>query len=276
MLFISFPLLRTKGTVLIYKFPGTRASQELLRVPTAKTRVTVASTLGPVLEAVAHHYSIIRSSSMLPSYNSNPSYLLLHFVEFIIYINDETDGIWEAKGYYDQVVKDNKIWPRFASAPMQDFILLYLYVTFVIEVDFSMYIIMCSRLRTLDKAAYSCPCENAGFVKSMPTMSSVSPWQLSKVVAYAGARGNCLRIKVCPEGKCDVNVIRGKRMSSFSTVEFLRSRTEISRTPMSVTTTRAFFTNPRSMEKLRMMRYMPPTFTFNLEGGIAVGGWWAR
>ena len=32
---------------------------------------------------------------------------MLCFVELIIYIYDETDGIWEAKGYYDQVVKDN-------------------------------------------------------------------------------------------------------------------------------------------------------------------------
>ena len=68
------------------------------------------------------------------------------------------------------------VWPRFASASMQDFILLRdsynnsLYVTFVIDVSFSMYIMIFSHLRTLDKAVYSCPCEKAGFVKSMPTI----------------------------------------------------------------------------------------------------------
>jgi hypothetical protein len=62
-----FPLtfyLRTKGTVLLYMFPGYHASDTLTRVPTAKTHVTVTSTLGPVVQAVAHHYPLIRSSSM--------------------------------------------------------------------------------------------------------------------------------------------------------------------------------------------------------------------
>ena len=48
--------------------------------------------------------------------------------------------------------------------------------------------------------------------------------------------------KVCLEGKCDVNVIHGKRMSSASVdEERLRSRTGTRRVPMSVMTNLAFF-----------------------------------
>jgi len=96
------------------------------------------------------------------------------------------------------------------------------------------------------------------------------PWQLLNVVAYAGVRGNCLQIiNVCLEGKRDVDEIRGKRMSSFSIEKGpFRRWTEISWTP-------AFLTKLGSIEKLRKIRYMPPTLTVNFAGGIPVGGWFA-
>ncbi len=77
IVFLSFPLtfyFRTKGTVLLYKQTSysISPSETQVGVPTTKTQVTVTSTLGPVVEAVAHYFPIIRSSGMLPSYNSNP------------------------------------------------------------------------------------------------------------------------------------------------------------------------------------------------------------
>jgi len=111
MFIISFPLtyhLRTKGTVLLYKESGDRTpSQTLCQVSPTKIRVTVTSTLRPVVEAVAHYYSIIQSYGMFAILQFK-RYLLLYFVGYRIYIYDETDKIWEVKGYYEQVVKDNE------------------------------------------------------------------------------------------------------------------------------------------------------------------------
>ena len=112
IIIISFPLtyhLRTKGTVLLYKETGDKCpSITQLGVSPTKTRVTVTSTLRPVVEAVAHYYSIIQSSGMFAILQFKRPYLLLYFVVYKIYIYDEADGIWEVKGCYEQVVKDNE------------------------------------------------------------------------------------------------------------------------------------------------------------------------
>lgn len=103
----------------------------------------------------------------------------------------------------------------------------------------------------------------------------MSPWQLLKVVAYAGAKGNWRRWRVWPECNFAENVIRGINRSSFSTVLIplmsFRSRTVISRLPRPTIMTLVFLTSALSIEKFQSSRNTHPNLMF-MEWSAIPGG----
>ena len=148
-----------------------------------------------------------------------------------------------------------------------------------------------SRRLTCNNAVYSWPWLKTGWVASILILSRVKPWQLLKVVAYAGVSGNWRRFKVCWVFNVTSNVMWG--MAKYSgmmntcpvymslllcctisdwdklvipEIEWM-SCSVISRHPIWVIRMQAFLMRPWSMEKLCMSLYTHPSFINRLWGG---------
>jgi hypothetical protein len=109
--FLSIPLtlyLRTKGTVLLYKESEYNKSfKHGSQIPRNKNSSHSYQYFGPSSRGCSTLLSDHSITLYVAILQFKPLYLWVYFVAFNIYIYDETDKIWEVKGYYQQVVKDN-------------------------------------------------------------------------------------------------------------------------------------------------------------------------
>jgi len=121
------------------------------------------------------------------------------------------------------------------------------------------------RLRTHERAVYNWPCANGSMRRSRAVLTNVRPWQPLKVVAYARRRGNCRRCTVqsLPAG-VKLNEICGMQCVWL----FCSKQTSMKRRCRAEIWTRALHTSPFSMEMLRWMAQIAPTFSLKWCGGV--------